>query len=146
MKVTQHITSAITLLASCNALSGHPGSDLSTWSLQDSSMSESVTRCAALYNAANIYMEKHQPDGYNEFYHSVDWWNSAIPAARQFDENYGEPPTDLSLEELIKHNLKVWRTEKADLINHAEVAELQMSCIWLLGLLMDENEFKALQE
>lgn len=144
MNVTKHITAAITLLASSNAMSGHPGPDFTSWSLQDSPMSESVTRCAALYNAANIYMEKYQPDGYNDFYHLTDWWIGAMPTARQFDEKYGEPPTDLSLEELIKHHLKVWRAEKADLINHDEVAVHQTSCIRLHGLLWDESEFKHL--
>lgn len=144
MNVTKHITAAITLLASSNAMSGHPGSDLSSWSLQDSSMSESVTRCAALYNAANIYMEKHQPDGYNEFYHGPGWWIAAIPLAIQFDKNYGVPYTDLSLEELIKHNLKVWRAEKVDLMDHSEVAEHQMRCMRLFELLRDESEFKSL--
>ena len=144
MNVTKLITAVITLLASSNSMSGHPGSDLSTWSLQDSPMSESVTRCAALYNAANIYMEKYQPDGYNEFYHGPGWWIAAIPAARQFDSNYGEPPTDLSLEELIRHNLKVWRSEKADLMDHAEVAEHQMDCLRLYKLLRNEKEFKQL--
>ena len=89
-------------------------------------------------------MEKHQPDVYNEFYHGPGWWISAIPAARQFDSNYGEPPTGLSLQELIKHNLKVWRAEKADLINHDEVAVHQASCIRLYKLLKSETEFKEL--
>ena len=144
MNVTKLITAAITLLASSNAMSGHPGPDFTSWSLQDSPMSESVTRCAALYNAANIYMEKHQPDGYNEFYYGPGWWIAAIPLAKQFDRNYGEPPTDLSLEELIRHNLKVWRAEKADLMDHAEVAEQQRSCLRLYKLLENEDEFKQL--
>ena len=144
MNVTKHITAAITLLASSNAMSGHPGPDFTSWSLQDSPMSESVTRCAALYNAANIYMEKHQPADYNEFYDLSDWWIGAMPTARQFDEKYGEPPTDLSLEELIKHHLKVWRAEKSDLMDNAEVAENQMSCMRLFELLRDESEFKSL--
>jgi len=144
MNLTKLITAAIALLASSNGMSGHPGADFTSWSLQDSPMSESVTRCAALYNAANIYMEKHQPDGYNEFYYGPSWWISAIPAARQFDRNYGEPLTDLNLEELIKHHLKVWRAEKADLMDHAEVAEHQMSCLRLYRLLEDEREFKDL--
>ena len=144
MNVTKHITAAITLLASSNAMSGHPGPAFTSWSLQDSPMSESVTRCAALYNAANIYMEKHQPDGYNEFYHGPGWWIAAIPLAIQFDKNFVELPTDLSFEELIKHHLKVWRAEKADLINHDEVAVHQTSCIRLHGLLWDESEFKHL--
>ena len=144
MNVTKLITAVITLLASSNSMSGHPGSDFTSWSLQDSPMSESVTRCAALYNAANIYMEKHQPNDYNEFYYGPGWWIAAIPAARQFDKNYGEPPTDLNLEELIKHHLKIWRAEKADLMDHAEVAEHQMRCMRLFELLRDESEFKSL--
>ena len=144
MNVTKRIIAVITLLISSNGLSGHPGPDFTNWSLQDSPMSESVTRCAALYNAANIYMEKHQPNGYNEFYYGPSWWIAAIPAARQFDRNYGEPPTDLNLEELIKHHLKVWRAEKADLMDHAKVAEHQMSCLRLYKLLEDEREFKDL--
>ena len=144
MNVTKHITAAITLLASSNTMSGHPGPAFTSWSLQDSPMSESVTRCAALYNAANIYMEKHQPDGYNEFYHGPGWWIAAIPLAIQFDKNFGELPTDLSFEELIKHHLKVWRAEKSDLMDNAEVAENQMSCMRLFELLRDESEFKSL--
>jgi len=146
MNVTKLITAAIALLASSNGMTGHPGSDFTNWSLEDSPMSESVTRCAALYNAANIYMEKHQPDGYNEFYHGPGWWIAAIPAARQFDRNYGEPPTNLNLDELIKNHLKVWRAEKADLMDHSDIAELQARCLRLFKLLADENEFKALLE
>ena len=144
--MTKFTTAVLTLIASSNSMSGHPGPDFTSWSLQDSSMSESVTRCAALYNAANIYMEKHQTNGYNEFYHGPGWWIAAIPAAREFDKNYGEPPTDLNLEDLIKHHLKVWRAEKADLMDHSDVAELQTRCLRLFKLLADENEFKALLE